>query len=131
MSRFHIPGHTRWLCAICQAPTDQQHHIDYRSPETWAKVPLCNRHHTHLHRVHDRVRDQGVTIAVVSAQYLLDPDAARVLAITGDPRVHPHQLSLGDLATPQGYHWRRWEEKAVAAMTGEVVDRRREHGEAA
>lgn len=114
----------QWTCIICQAPTDQRHHIDYRSPETWTLVPLCNRHHTHLHKVHDRVRGDGVSIAVVSARYLFDPDVARSLAITGDPY---RQLSFADQATPHGEYWRRWmdaqEAKTQAAMREE--DKRR------
>lgn len=120
---IHRPGLNRWCCALCGDPTDQRHHIDYWSDPLWALIPLCRRHHTHLHRIHDRVRGgirdngKGVTISVVTARYLLDPDAARSLAITGDPY---RQLSFADQATPQGEYWRRWD------ATG-VIENRRAH----
>lgn len=121
MSHIHRPGNNRWICAICHAPADQQHHIDYRAPNNWALIPLCNRHHTHLHKVHDRVReDQPISIAVVSARYLLDPDATRALAITGDPYA---QLSFADQATPHGHYWRRWVDSQEAkAAVGSVEE---------
>lgn len=108
MTRIHLPGAARWRCAICSAPTDQRHHVDYRADERWALVPLCDDHHERLHRAWEAI-ERSVSLAVFSAQFIAGPERAEALARIVPATRIAAQLSFADQATRQGEHWREVE----------------------
>jgi len=111
VTRIHLPDKgLRLACAICRAPTYQRHHIDYKAPEAWATIPLCDAHHEDLHRSWERVKDQGIQLAVFTARYIASPEGCRAMTVS--------QLSFADQATPEGEYW-RWLEGEWDALYAE------------
>jgi len=105
-------------CAVrgCESTDVVGHHADYKVPEAWAKIPLCPFHHEMVHNVHERVKGEGVTLQMVTLQFVLDPrKIARWTLRYEEPQpaktvrreMTVRQLSFADLHGREGDYWRR------------------------
>jgi hypothetical protein len=107
------PGAIQRRCAVagCENVADAQHHVSYGKgyPDAWNLAWICRGHHQLLHLLYDEyLRPQGMSLAVVSFRFFLQPEAATLRA-QRFPRDAPRQLSFADQIGPQGEAWRNWE----------------------
>lgn len=93
------------VCAICGVRGGLQPHqitYDARVPRHWATIALCATHHHEVDEIYDRVRDEGVSLAAVTIQYVINPRRT----VAWSARHEQLQLSFADLLGHEGEHWR-------------------------